>query len=58
MQYLIKDKKKITKAKAFNLITFRYIDCVLSIDNPKFAKQIPLVYIVPLNLTPMVNFLL
>jgi hypothetical protein len=34
----------ITKAKAFT-ITFRYIDDVLSINDPNFAKWIPLIYL-------------
>jgi hypothetical protein len=36
-QNLIKDKT-ITDAKAFNLITFRYIDDVLSVNNPNVAS--------------------
>ena len=35
--------EKITDAKAFNLI-IRYIDNVLSINNPNFDKWIPLRY--------------
>jgi hypothetical protein len=34
----------ITQAKAFT-ITFRYIDDVLSINDPNFAKWIPLIYL-------------
>ena len=41
IQNLIKDKT-ITDAKAFNLITFRYIDDVLSVNNPNVASWIPL----------------
>jgi hypothetical protein len=36
-------KKIFTKAKAINF-TFRCIDDILSINNPKFANWIPLIY--------------
>ena len=39
IQILIKNKI-ITEAETFNLL-FRYIDDVLSIDNPHFANRIP-----------------
>ena len=42
IQQLIKDKK-VKEARSFNL-TYRYIDDVLSINNPEFANWIPLIY--------------
>ena len=42
LQNLIKDKK-IHEARAFNF-TYRYIDDVLSIQNPRFAEFLPLIY--------------
>jgi hypothetical protein len=39
----LNQNKKITEVKAFNL-TFRYIDDVLSINNPNFANWIPLIF--------------
>ena len=42
LQYLVKDKK-IHEARAFHF-TYRYIDDVLSINNPRFAEFIPLIY--------------
>jgi hypothetical protein len=42
LQKLVKDKK-IHEARAFN-VTYRYIDDVLSINNSKFAKILPLIY--------------
>jgi hypothetical protein len=42
LQHLVKDKK-IHEAKAFNF-TYRYIDDVLSINNPRFAEFLPLIY--------------
>ena len=35
--------KKIHEARAFNF-TYRYIDDVLSINNPRFAEFLPLIY--------------
>jgi hypothetical protein len=43
IQKLIEDKT-ITEVNAFNL-TYRYIDDVLSINNPKFAYWNPLLYL-------------
>jgi hypothetical protein len=42
LQKLVKDKK-IHEASTFNF-TYRYIDDVLSINNPRFAKCLPLIY--------------
>jgi hypothetical protein len=42
LQNLIKDKK-IHEARAFNF-TYRYIDEVLSINNPRFAEFLSLIY--------------
>jgi hypothetical protein len=42
IQNLVKDKK-IHEARAFNF-TYRYIDDVLSINNPRFAEFLPLIY--------------
>ena len=42
LQKLVKDKK-MHEARAFNF-TYRYIDDVLSINNSRFAKCIPLIY--------------
>ena len=42
LQYLVKDKK-IHEAISFNF-TYRYIDAVLSINNPRFAEFLPLIY--------------
>ena len=42
LQNLVKDKK-IHEAGAFNF-TYRYIDDVLSINNPRFAEFLPLIY--------------
>ena len=42
LQNLVKDKK-IHEARAFNFI-YRYIDDVLSINNPRFAEFLPLIY--------------
>ena len=42
LQNLVKDKK-IHEARAFNL-TYRYIDDVLSINIPRFAEFLPLIY--------------
>jgi hypothetical protein len=42
LQNLVKDKK-IHEARAFNF-TYRYIDDVLSINNPRFAEFLPLIY--------------
>ena len=42
LQDLIK-KKKIKEARSFNF-TYRYIDDVLSINNPHFSDWLPLVY--------------
>ena len=42
LQKLVKDKK-IHEARAFNF-TYRYIDDVLSINNSRFAKFLPLIY--------------
>ena len=42
LQDLVKDKK-IHEARAFNF-TYRYIDDVLSINNPRFAEFLPLIY--------------
>ena len=42
LQNLVKDKR-IHETKAFNF-TYRYIDDVLSINNPRFAEFIPLIY--------------
>ena len=39
LQNLVKDKK-IHEARAFNF-TYRYIDDVLSINNPRFADFLP-----------------
>jgi hypothetical protein len=39
----LNQNKKITEVKAFNL-TFRYIDDVLSINNPNFTNWIPLIF--------------
>ena len=41
-QNLVKDKK-IHEARAFNF-TYRYIDDVLSINNPRFSEFLPLIY--------------
>jgi hypothetical protein len=40
--YFVKDKK-IHEARAFNF-TYRYIDDVLSINNPRFTEILPLIY--------------
>jgi hypothetical protein len=42
LQNLVRDKK-IHEARAFNF-TYRYIDDVLSINNPRFAEFLPLIY--------------
>jgi hypothetical protein len=42
LQKLVKDKK-IHEARAFNF-TYRYIDNVLSITNPRFAEFLSLIY--------------
>ena len=42
LQNLVKDKK-IHEARAFNF-TYRYIDDVLSINTPRFAEFLPLIY--------------
>ena len=42
LQNLVKDKK-IHEARAFNF-TYRYIDDVLSINNPRFAEFLPYIY--------------
>ena len=42
LQNLVKDKK-IHEARAFNF-TYRYIDDVLSINNPRFAEFLPSIY--------------
>jgi hypothetical protein len=42
LQNLVKDKK-IHEARPFNF-TYRYIDDVLSINNPRFAECIPLIF--------------
>jgi hypothetical protein len=42
LQKLVKDKK-MHEARAFNF-TYRYIDDVLSINNSRFAKFLPLIY--------------
>ena len=42
LQNIVKDKK-IHEARAFNF-TYRYIDDVLSINNPRFAEFLPLIY--------------
>jgi hypothetical protein len=42
LQNLVKDKK-IHEARAFNF-TYRYIDDVLSINNPRSAEFLPLIY--------------
>jgi hypothetical protein len=42
LQNLIKDKK-IHEARAFTF-KYRYIDDVLSINNPRFAEFLPLIY--------------
>jgi hypothetical protein len=42
LQNLVKDKK-IHEARAFNF-TYRYIDNVLSINNPRFAEFLSLIY--------------
>jgi hypothetical protein len=42
LQNLVKDKK-IHGARAFNF-TYRYTDDVLSINNPRFAEFLPLIY--------------
>ena len=42
LQNLVKDQK-IHEARAFNF-TYRYINDVLSINNPRFAEFIPLIY--------------
>jgi hypothetical protein len=49
LQNLVKDKK-IHEARAFNF-TYRYIDDILSINNPRFAEFLPLIIsVVPLLL--------
>ena len=42
LQYLVKDKK-IHEVISFNF-TYRYIDAVLSINDPRFAEFLPLIY--------------
>lgn len=42
LQNLVKDKK-IKEARSFNF-TYRYIDDVLSINNPKFGEWLPFIY--------------
>jgi hypothetical protein len=42
LQNLVKDRK-IHEARAFNF-TYRYTDDVLSINNPRFAEFLPLIY--------------
>jgi hypothetical protein len=42
LQNLVK-YKKIPEARAFNF-TYKYIDDVLSINNPRFAEFVPLIY--------------
>ena len=41
--FKILQDKKIHEARAFNF-TYRYIDDVLSINNPRFAEYLPLIY--------------
>ena len=43
IQNLLKDKKKKHLAKSFNF-TFRYIDDVLSLNNPHFSECLHLIY--------------
>ena len=43
IQNLLKDKKKKHLAKSFNF-TFRYIDDVLSLNNPHFCENLHLIY--------------
>ena len=43
IQNLLKDKKKKHLAKSFNF-TFRYIDDVLSLNNPHFSENLHLIY--------------
>jgi hypothetical protein len=43
LQNLARDKK-IHEARAFNF-TYRYIDDVLSINDPRFAEFLPLIYL-------------
>ena len=43
LQNLLKDKKKKHLAKSFNF-TFRYIDDVLSLNNPHFSECLHLIY--------------
>jgi hypothetical protein len=49
LQTLVKDKK-IHEARAFNF-TYRYIDDVLSINSPRFAEFLPLIYPPELEIT-------
>ena len=49
LQNLVKDKK-IHEARALNF-TYRYIDDVLSINNPRFAEFLPLIYPPELEIT-------
>ena len=42
LQNVVKDKK-IHEARAFNF-TYKYIDDVLSMNNPRFAEFLPLIY--------------
>jgi hypothetical protein len=49
LQNLVKDKK-IHEARALNF-TYRYIDHVLSINDPRFAEFLPLIYPPELEIT-------
>jgi hypothetical protein len=48
LQNLVKDKK-IHEARAFNF-TYRYIDDVLSINDPRFGEFLPLIYLPQLKI--------
>jgi hypothetical protein len=43
------EDKKIHEARAFTF-TYRYIDDVLSINNPRFAEFLPLIYLPELEI--------
>ena len=55
LQDLIK-KKKIKEARSFNF-TYRYIDNVLSINNPHFSDWLPLIYPPELEIKVLRSFL-
>jgi hypothetical protein len=53
LQNLVKDKK-FHEARAF-YFTYMYIDDVLSINNPRFAEFLPLIYPAELEINDKAN---